>query len=49
MIWAPIDSGLCTMTELKTIMTINDLYDMHEILTVKGEIKRRAEAPAKSK
>ena len=29
--------GLCTLNELRTVYDLNDLYDMHEVMSLQDE------------
>jgi hypothetical protein len=36
--WRPILRGKCTATELKTILTLDDLADLNEVLDLEDAI-----------
>lgn len=38
LIWGPIIRGLCTLNELRTIYSYDDLCDMHEAMAVQDAI-----------
>lgn len=40
---------LCSMADLRTTLTIDDLADLHEILDLKEELAHRAETTRKSR
>jgi len=46
-IWRPIKEGLCTFTEISTLMTINDLADAHDILDLGSELERQVRLASK--
>jgi hypothetical protein len=38
LIWRPIIRGMCTLHELRTVYSFNDLADMHEALNLQDAI-----------
>ncbi|HEY8358694.1 MAG TPA: hypothetical protein VIL30_14645 [Ramlibacter sp.] len=50
-LWRPIlaDPPLCSIYELKTILTIDDLADLHEAMDLKEATAERARANAERK
>ena len=36
-IYRPVLAGLCSLNELRTVYTLDDLYDFHELLDLKQE------------
>lgn len=40
-------AGLCTITEAKRVLTLDELADAHELLTLREEMERKAMADAK--
>jgi hypothetical protein len=42
-LWRPVLAELCSYTELKTTITLAELYDMHEALDLKGAQAEKAE------
>jgi hypothetical protein len=37
-LWRPVVEGMCTLHELRTIYTFDDLADMHEALNLRAAI-----------
>jgi hypothetical protein len=38
LIWRPVIRGMCTLHELRTVYSFNDLADMHEALNLQDAI-----------
>ena len=36
-VYRPVLAGLCSLHELRTVYTLDDLYDFHELLDLKQE------------
>lgn len=39
LIWRPIMEGLCTLHELRTVYSFDDLADMHEAMNLQAAIQ----------
>ena len=41
--------GVCTLHELRTVYSLSDLHDFHELLNLKAEAEHLAKEAAKKK
>lgn len=45
----PIAANLCTLVDCKTILTLDDVWGLNELLLVRSENERRAHKAAEAK
>lgn len=48
-IYRPVMEGICTLNELRTVYTLSDLHDFHEVLNLKSEAEHLAREESKKK
>jgi len=49
MIWRPVIRGMCTLSDLKSTLSIDDLADMNEALDLQDAIEADAAKAAEQK
>lgn len=39
LIWRPVLEGMCSLVDLKTVLTMDDLLDLHEAINLRAAVQ----------